>query len=88
MEIAPCYFVAGNHEARISEYDELKESLTEQGVVVLENQRIELEQSGGTIVLLGVNDPAFQNAFSRKICSLYKDYDTSNNVYTLLQNNY
>ncbi|MBQ3029447.1 MAG: metallophosphoesterase [Lachnospiraceae bacterium] len=63
MEIAPCYFVAGNHEARISEYDELKESLTEQGVVVLENQRIELEQSGGTIVLLGVNDPAFQNAF-------------------------
>ncbi|MBQ8798242.1 MAG: metallophosphoesterase [Lachnospiraceae bacterium] len=63
MEIAPCYFVAGNHEARISGYDELKESLTEQGVVVLENQRIELTKSGEAIVLLGVNDPAFQNAF-------------------------
>ena len=24
MEIAPCYYVTGNHEARISKYDELK----------------------------------------------------------------
>lgn len=59
MEIAPCYFVAGNHEARISGYDELKERLTEQGVIVLDDKRIELERSGEKIVLLGVNDPAF-----------------------------
>ncbi len=59
MEIAPCYFVAGNHEARITEYDELKERLTEQGVIVLDDKRIELERSGEKIVLLGVNDPAF-----------------------------
>ncbi len=58
-EIAPCYFVAGNHEARISGYDELKERLTEQGVIVLADQRIELERSGEKIVLIGVNDPAF-----------------------------
>ena len=63
MEIAPCYFVAGNHEARISGYDELKERLTEQGVVVLDDKRIELERFGETIVLLGVNDPAFHNVF-------------------------
>ena len=59
MEIAPCYFVAGNHEARISGYDELKERLTEQGVVVLEDARVELELSGEKLVLIGVNDPAF-----------------------------
>lgn len=59
MEIAPCYFVAGNHEARITEYDELKERLTEQGVIVLDDKCIELERSGEKIVLLGVNDPAF-----------------------------
>lgn len=63
MEIAPCYYVTGNHEARVSEYDELKEGMIELGVVVLEDGRINLEQSGETISLLGVNDPSFQTDY-------------------------
>ena len=63
MEIAPCYYVTGNHEARVSEYDELKEGMIELGVVVLEDGRIELEQSKETITLLGVNDPSFQTDY-------------------------
>lgn len=63
MVIAPCYYVTGNHEARVSEYDELKKGMIELGVVVLENGRIELEQSGETITLLGVNDPSFQTDY-------------------------
>jgi len=63
MEIAPCYYVTGNHEARISEFVELKERLTEQGVIVLEDERMEPEQSGEKIVLLGVNDPVFQTDY-------------------------
>ncbi len=63
MEIAPCYYVTGNHEARVSEYDELKEGMIELGVVVLEDGRIELEQSQETITLLGVNDPSFQTDY-------------------------
>lgn len=63
MKIAPCYYVAGNHEARVSEYAELKEGLIEQGVVVLDDERIELELSGETIALLGVNDPSFQTDY-------------------------
>ena len=63
MEIAPCYYVTGNHEARVPEYDELKEGLTEQDVVVLEDEHIELELSGETIALLGVNDPSFQTDY-------------------------
>lgn len=63
MEIAPCYYVTGNHEARVSEYDELKEGMIELGVVVLEDRRIELEQSKETITLLGVNDPSFQTDY-------------------------
>lgn len=59
MEIAPCYYVTGNHEARISEYDELKERLTKQGVIVLEDASVELELSGEKMVVIGVNDPAF-----------------------------
>lgn len=63
MEIAPCYYATGNHEARVSEYAELKEGLIEQGVVVLDDERIELELSGETIALLGVNDPSFQTDY-------------------------
>ena len=63
MEIAPCYYVTGNHEARVSEYDELKEGLIKQGVVVLDDERIELELSGEKIVLLGVNDPSFETDY-------------------------
>lgn len=62
-EIAPCYYVTGNHEARVSEYAELKEGLIEQGIVVLDDERIELELSSETIALLGVNDPSFQTDY-------------------------
>ena len=63
MEIAPCYYVTGNHEARASEFDKLKEGMIELGVAVLEDGCIELEQSGKTITLLGVNDPSFQTDY-------------------------
>lgn len=60
MRIAPCYYVTGNHEARIPEYDTLREGLVELGVIVLEDTSVEIEQSGETITLLGVDDPSFQ----------------------------
>ena len=63
MEIAPCYYVTGNHEARVFEFDKLKEGMIELGVAVLEDGRINLEQSGETISLLGVNDPSFQTDY-------------------------
>ena len=63
MEIAPCYYVTGNHEARVSEFDKLKEGMIELGVAVLEDVRINLEQSGETISLLGFNDPSFQTDY-------------------------
>ena len=37
MKIAPCYYVTGNHEARVSECAELKAGLEAAGVVVLED---------------------------------------------------
>ncbi len=59
VKIAPCYYVTGNHEARVSEYDTLKEALVELGVFVLEDEQIEIERSGENITLLGVDDPSF-----------------------------
>lgn len=63
VKIAPCYYVTGNHEARVSEYDELKSGLMGLGVVVLEGERIELEKNGEVIALLGVDDPSFQTDY-------------------------
>ncbi len=63
ISIAPCYYVTGNHEARVSELGVLKEGLTESGVVVLEDERLEIERSGEIIALLGVNDPCFRTDY-------------------------
>ena len=63
VKIAPCYYVTGNHEARISEYKDLKKGLEEAGVVVLENARVEIEQDGEHITVLGVDDPSFQTDY-------------------------
>ena len=60
VKIAPCYYVSGNHEARINEeYLKLKEQLENQGVTVLENQALELEINGVKINLIGLSDPKF-----------------------------
>lgn len=63
VQIAPCYYVTGNHEARVSEYSELKAGLETAGVVVLENMKAKIERSGYTITLLGVDDPSFHTDY-------------------------
>lgn len=63
MEIAPCYYVTGNHEARVSEYDELKAGMEAAGVVVLEDEKTKISLEGGEITLIGVNDPSYQTDY-------------------------
>lgn len=60
VEIAPCYYVTGNHEARVEEYAALRAGLTELGVTVLENAQLLLSRGEDTIALLGIDDPSFQ----------------------------
>ena len=60
VKIAPCYYVTGNHEARVNEYDELKSGMEAAGVIVLEDARTEISLEGKTITLIGVNDPSYQ----------------------------
>lgn len=63
VKIAPCYYVTGNHEARVDEYSDLKDGLLELGVIVLEDARVEIELSGEIITLIGVDDPSFQTDY-------------------------
>ena len=63
MKISPVYFVSGNHEARVSEYEDLKMGLAEAGVIVLENQKVEITREGESITLIGINDPSFREDY-------------------------
>ena len=63
VRIAPCYYVTGNHEARVDEYSDLKDGLIELGVTVLEDAKTEIVCSGESIVLVGVTDPSFQTDY-------------------------
>ena len=59
-EVAPCYYVPGNHENRIPEaYEQLKTGLRDCGVTILENEAAELKRDDKSITLMGVLDPIF-----------------------------
>lgn len=59
VQIAPVYYVTGNHEASLSQYSELKIGLEAAGVIVLEDKAIQLEHNGGIVTLMGLSDPNF-----------------------------
>ena len=81
VQIAPVYYVTGNHEARIPEYAELKMGLTEAGVTVLENQKVQITRDGESITLLGIQDPSFRTDY------LFGDAESvSRQAITSLQN--
>ena len=63
MKIAPVYYVSGNHEARAREYEDLKMGLLEAGVVVLENQKVQITREGENITLMGIDDPGFREDY-------------------------
>ena len=63
IQISPVYFISGNHEARVREYDDLKMGLVDAGVVVLENQQVQITKEGEHITLIGVDDPSFRTDY-------------------------
>ena len=63
IKLAPVYYVSGNHEARVREYEDLKLGLAEAGVVILENQNVQITREGESITLMGIDDPSFQEDY-------------------------
>ena len=63
IKISPVYYVSGNHEARVREYEDLKMGLAEAGVVMLENQKVQITRGGESITLMGIDDPSFQEDY-------------------------
>ena len=45
------------------EYEDLKMGLAEAGVVILENQKVQITREGESITLMGIADPSFQEDY-------------------------
>lgn len=56
-QIAPCYYVSGNHEWGSGTIDALAAQMEQSGVVYLQNEYLPLARGGETLVLCGVEDP-------------------------------
>ena len=81
VQIAPVCYVTGNHEARVPEYAQLKTGLTDLGVTVLENQKVQITKDGAGITLMGIQDPSFRTDY------LFGDAESvSRQAITSLQN--
>lgn len=64
-QLAPTFYVPGNHEAFLSwsgRYAQLRDSLVQAGVQVLENEAETIKIGAGTLNLIGLLDPAFYDA--------------------------
>lgn len=57
LELAPVYFVSGNHDWASGEMETLRKQLEAIGVMVLDNKWERLERDGEAIVLCGAEDP-------------------------------
>lgn len=87
-DIAPIYYVNGNHEIRSNNYDELKEGLISNEVNVLENKASIFNKDDTTINIIGINDPSYvhDNYIDDKdiVNKVLDDITYDSNLYTIL----
>jgi len=57
--IAPIYYVNGNHEGWSGQFESLEKKLKEKGIIVLRNESLYYEKNKEKLLILGVDDPAF-----------------------------
>lgn len=75
VEIAPCYYVTGNHESRLSKeaYLDFEEKMKVYGVQVLHDESVLIEREGEYIALAGIDDPAFASGYRNHIKELFEE---------------
>ena len=90
VNIAPVYYVNGNHESRVlGEYEKLKQGLTETGVTILENSSADITIGDEAITLIGINDPTFRmelvdDTMEQNIAHQLEDMIPDNDNYKVL----
>lgn len=87
-KIYPTYYVTGNHERRISDYNKFEESLIKSKVKVLNNQFENIKIDNEEISLIGMKDISFitSNDKSEEYLSILNNIkkETNNNFTILL----
>ena len=60
LQIAPVYYVSGNHESRMMDtFEQLADELEQLGVCVLRDEAVTVEKDGAEIQLIGLDDIGF-----------------------------
>jgi len=66
VKIAPTYYVPGNHESRIDEYDKLEKMLSKEGINILSNDSENIKINNQELTLLGMEDISFMNSRNKE----------------------
>lgn len=64
-EIAPIYYVTGNHESRLADYALLKERLENASVNMMDDYSVFIEKENKKIQISGIQDPDFVEPMAR-----------------------
>lgn len=70
VNIAPVYYVTGNHEAWIEGLSMFLEQISRIGVMILENDKMTITRGIDSIDLIGVTDPEFKTRLNTKYTSV------------------
>ena len=85
VQIAPTYYISGNHESRISQLDVLYKGLADAGVVLLLDDSVLLQRNDDNLLLAGIVDVTFRVKKSEKyIQKAITGLMSDNNLYTIL----
>ena len=80
--LAPVYYVTGNHESDIADYERLEAEMMANGVVVLRNRAVELKRDEAVIRVAGIDDPIMH--FGTGFESALIELASSDTGYTML----
>ena len=78
--IAPVYFVSGNHEHQSGEYDTLLEELISAGVTVLDNGKSIIDRNGESITIIGLADKSVNQYYDKMLHTLMAGQEDSFNI--------
>ena len=85
VELAPVYYVTGNHEAWSDQYDKLRELLLDEGVNILEDEAVIIMYNESPLNLIGVIDPAFsKTSIYNPAESIISNMSNEDNVLNIL----
>ena len=79
-EIAPVYFVSGNHEHQSGEWEDLLDKLIDAGVTVLDNGKSIIEKDGDTITLIGLADKSVNPYYHEMLHTLMAGQEERFNI--------